>query len=283
MTSKCPGAAVEVDDLADRQTSIAPAGVDVEVAEEKRLVSRHADTLTSRVVAVRGPMPQDLGPEVAHVQAEHLPLPHRHVAPRRRPHPAVAAHDDGPDRGQPAAEVCVLAVELDAAVEAANLRQRRGPYREVAAVENGAHMQHLVQQHMGWRRHEPVVGPNQRAPRPVPVVEPVRSGHRDGVRQARHPAFDAGQPVDGRTAVGVHVREHIAARGAPRRLTRDDQPLGRLVQDADAGNRARYRPGRVGARVVDDQDFVGRARLRQQGMETGRKVPRFVVSHTRSR
>jgi hypothetical protein len=39
------GAAVEVDDLGHRQGAVAPAGVDVEVAEEKRLVPWHGHEL----------------------------------------------------------------------------------------------------------------------------------------------------------------------------------------------------------------------------------------------
>src|SRR5207342_2320798 len=51
--------------------------------------------------AVGGPVPQDLGPEVAHVQAEHFSFPHHDVAARRCPHPAIAAHRDAADSRQP--------------------------------------------------------------------------------------------------------------------------------------------------------------------------------------
>ena len=53
MTSNLPGLAVEIDDLAERQPPVAPRRVDVEVAEQERLVSRH-QILTSRCVVSFG-------------------------------------------------------------------------------------------------------------------------------------------------------------------------------------------------------------------------------------
>ena len=68
----------------------------------------------------------------------------------------------------------------------------------------------------------------------------------------------------------------LAAARRPR-LARHDQTLGRFVHHADAGYGARHGARVIGARVVDDDDFVGRPRLGQQGIETGRKESGFVV------
>src|SRR5262245_344067 len=86
------------------------------------------------MLAVGRAMPQNLGPEVADVKAEHGALAHRAVSPRRGPHPAVTGQFNPSDRCQPAAKVGVLAVELEALVESADLGERFAAHREVAAV-----------------------------------------------------------------------------------------------------------------------------------------------------
>src|SRR5579871_853766 len=228
------------------------------------------------MLAIRRTVPQDLGPEVSHVQAEDGPLAHRTIPPRRRPHPALAAHDDAAERRQAAAEVRVLAVELDRRVEAADARERVAPHREVAAVEDRAEPQRRVHDQMRRRRDEPVVQPDERPAGAIPVVEAVRTGDRDHVARLELP-LDELHPPQRRSAVRVDVRQDVASRGAPRRLARDDEPLARLADDGHAWHAAGNVARRVEAGVVDDDDFVGRPRLRQQGMQTGRKVSGFVV------
>jgi hypothetical protein len=44
-------------------------------------------------------------------------------------------------------------VELDRGVEAADAFERRAPHGEVAAVENGADAQHVLDQRLRQRRH----------------------------------------------------------------------------------------------------------------------------------
>ena len=57
-----------------------------------------------QMVRVRRPVPKDLRPEVPDVQTEHRGFPHRAVAPRRRPHPAITQDllRIRPPRGRPA-------------------------------------------------------------------------------------------------------------------------------------------------------------------------------------
>ena len=52
-------------------------------------------------------------------------------------------------------------------------------------------------------------------------------------------------------------------------LARDHQALARLVHHAHVRNLLRHGARLIGAGIVDDQDFVGHARLREEGMEAG--------------
>src|SRR6185503_330199 len=81
------------------------------------------------------PVMQQLGDEVAHVETEHLALPHRHVAARGGVEVAVVKEADLADRIQAAAQVRVLAVEFDGGVEAADARERLAANSEIAPVE----------------------------------------------------------------------------------------------------------------------------------------------------
>jgi hypothetical protein len=113
-------------------------------------------------------MAEDLRPEIADVEAEDGALAHRAVAPRRGPHPAVGAERDAPDRRQPAAEIRVLAVKLDARIESADRRERVAADREVPPVENRADAQQMVDERVRRRRDEEVVRADQRAGRSDP-------------------------------------------------------------------------------------------------------------------
>ena len=50
--------------------------------------------------------------------------------------------------------------------------------------------------------------------------------------------------------------------------SREHQPLAPLVHDAGARDLPGHVRGAVAARVVDDQDLVGKSGLREDGMET---------------
>src|SRR5262249_27222367 len=152
--------------------------------------------------AIRRLVPEDLRPEVAHVQPADFTRAHRAVAARRRPHPAVPAERDASDGGEAAAEVRVLAVELDGAVEAADPRERILTNGEIAAVENGADAERLVDAPVRRRRHHHVVHPDERGAAAMPIVEAIRSGRRHEIALSPETAFDALEPPDGRAAVG---------------------------------------------------------------------------------
>ena len=64
---------------------------------------------------------------------------------------------------------------------------------------------------------------------------------------------------------------------APACFPGNHQPFARLVDHSDEPNGCRNCGGLIGARVVDDQEFVGLTRLRQDGMKTSWKVTRFVM------
>ena len=130
------GLAVEIDDLANRQPAVAPLRVDVKVAEQKGLVSRHSGPHV-QVHRVLRPMVQDLRDEVPDVEPEDLALPHRDVPARGRVEIAVVEQADLADDEEPAAKVRVFAMKLDRRVETANQLERLAANREVAAVEDG--------------------------------------------------------------------------------------------------------------------------------------------------
>ena len=85
-----PRLAVQIDDLAQRQPAVAPAwcGRENRRAETARIRALHPHV---QMGPVGGTMAQDLRPEVADVDAEDRRLPHRAIAARRRPDPAVLA------------------------------------------------------------------------------------------------------------------------------------------------------------------------------------------------
>src|SRR5476649_2052184 len=62
------------------------------------------------VVAIRRTMPENLRPEIAHVERKDGPLPHRVIAARGRPDPAIAGELHATTRREPAAEIGVFAV-----------------------------------------------------------------------------------------------------------------------------------------------------------------------------
>ena len=130
---------------------------------------------------------------------------------------------------------------------------------------------------MGGGRDDEVVGADERAAAPVPVVEAIRSGDRQRRPRAGELRFDPFEPRDRRAAVGVHVGDDVGARRKPRRFARDDQPFRRFLEHANPRNRARHLARRVGAGVVDDQDLVGRPRLRAQRIEATRQETAFVI------
>ena len=67
------GLPVQVDDVAQRQPSVAPRRVYMEVAQQERLVSRHVMSGANVFVGGIGrPMEEDLGAEISDVEAEHL-------------------------------------------------------------------------------------------------------------------------------------------------------------------------------------------------------------------
>ena len=88
--------------------------------------------------------------------------------------------------------------------------------------------------------------------------------------------LDALQPVERRSTVGVHIDQHVAGCRTPAGFTGQDKPLARFVHDPDAGNAARELGRSMGTGIVDDEDFVGTASLREQGVEACFNVPFFV-------
>ena len=171
---------------------------------------------------VLGPVVQDLRREVADVEPEHRALPHRHVAARRRVEVAVVTEPHRADGEQPPAEVGVLAVELDRGVEPADALERVAPDGEVAAVEDRADPQDVLDEQLRRRRQREVVGADQQPAPPVPVVEAVGPGQRDQIagrartaaRRARATSAAPGSRRRGRRA-----RRPVAARRPVSRAT----------------------------------------------------------------
>jgi hypothetical protein len=75
------------------------------------------------------------------------------------------------------------------------------------------------------------------------------------------PALDALEPLERHAAVRVHVRQDVARRLAPGRFARHDEPFDGLFHHAHARYGARHGARLIGAGIVDDEDFIGRARL----------------------
>ena len=131
-----------------------------------------------------------------------------------------------------APQVGVLAVKLDAGIQAADALERGTAHGEVAAVEDRADPQQGLDQRLRQRRHGHVVGADQRAPAQVPVVEAIRRRDGNQRRPFQESALDLLEPLERGTAIGVDVHQDVA--------------------------------GCVGAVVVDDDDLVRGPRLRQQ-------------------
>src|SRR5204863_4333391 len=63
----------------------------------------------------------------------------------------------------------------------------------------------------------------------------------------------------------------------PRRFTRNDEALDRLVQHGDIGDGFGRGASAVSARIVDNEDLVGGTGLSAKGVETTREQTRLVV------
>ena len=84
---------------------------------------------------VPGPVAQQLRCEIADVEPEHGGLSHRDVPPRGCLEKTVAVEAHLAHLEEPAAQVRVLAVELNRRVESPNAIERVSAHCEVAAVE----------------------------------------------------------------------------------------------------------------------------------------------------
>jgi hypothetical protein len=67
------------------------------------------------------------------------------------------------------------------------------------------------------------------------------------------------------------------ARRAPARFSRHDEAFDRLVENLDTRYRSRHGACRIAARIVDNEDLVGKASLRKQRMQAGREKRLFIV------
>lgn len=85
---------------------------------------------------VRRTVPENFRPEIAQVQTEHLSLPHRPVAARGGPHPAVPRDIHLANRREATAEIGVLAVELDGAIAVIVVRRSSASGYEVDVTGN---------------------------------------------------------------------------------------------------------------------------------------------------
>src|SRR5215467_1497348 len=217
------------------------------------------------MLTVGRPVPQNLGPEVPYVERKHPPLPHRHVAPCGRPYPAPGRHPDTADRRETAPEVGVLTVKLDRAVEPPDACECVRPHREIAAIQDRADTECVMDEHVRRGRDQDVVEANQCAAAQIPVVEPIGPGHTNQMRRLEQLLLHPFEPAERRAAISVYVRQHLTAGDRARRLAGDDKAFNRLVDHPHTRDRARHARRVVSARVVDDQDFVGRTGLRQKG------------------
>jgi len=172
-----------------------------------------------------------------------------------------------PERCQPSADVRVFAVKFDRAVEPVDARERITPHGEVAAVQNRADAERVMHHPVRRWSDDDVIGADERASHQVPVEEPIRSRHRDGGRPALEPPLYSLEPGDWRPAVGVQVGEDVAPRGKTGCLACDDEPAHGLVDHTDARHRPCDVAGAIRARIVHDDDFVGRAGLGEQRVQ----------------
>jgi hypothetical protein len=168
---------------------------------------------------------------------------------------------DRSDRRQSAAEIGVFAVELDGSIEAADPVERIPADGEIPTVEDGAGADDVVHDDVRRRRHERVVETNDDPANEVPVVKAVGAGDGDHRGVALETPLHSFEPLQRRTTVGVEIRQHVTDRTLPAGLAGNHQTLGRLVNDAHARYRRGDRRRAIRARVVDQDDFVGWARL----------------------
>ena len=167
-------------------------------------------------------------------------------------------------------------MKLDGRVEPPDSLQRLAPHGEVAAVEDDTHPQHVLHEHLGaWAKRQ-IVGTQQRFPPPVPVVEPVIPRESEERQAPRETLQDALEPENRRTAVGVQVDEQVSTRFPPPALTRFDETFRGLIDHTHSWYAASDVAGAIGAGVVDYENLIGEARLRQKRMEAGRHE-RFLV------
>ena len=130
---------------------------------------------------------------------------HRPVAAGRGVHVAVGMQLDRSQGVQPAAEVGVLAVELDARRRSRGSPPAPWPGRRSCRRRTPPAAQHVLDQQVRGRPDREVVGADQRPPEPVPVVEAVAARQRQQRRAAGEMALDPLDPVQRRAAVGVEV------------------------------------------------------------------------------
>src|SRR5688572_33503086 len=99
-----------------------------------------------KVSRVLRPVAQQLGREIAHVQADHGPLPHRNEAPGGGVQEAVVEQADLTGGEEATAEVGVLSVKFNRRVEAVDALERFAADGEIAAIEHRADPRQLLDQ-----------------------------------------------------------------------------------------------------------------------------------------
>src|SRR5262245_35182918 len=223
-------------------------------------------------------MSQNFGAEVSNVQPEDAAFSHGAISPRRRPHPTVATDFDAADWCQPAPEVRILAVKFNRPVEAANSSERATPDSEIAAVENRAKPEHVVNGELRRCRQYDVIGTGEETTAPVPVVKAIRTGNRHARTTLKKSLLEPLEPEDRSAAVSVHVGQNVALCVRTGRLACNDKALDRLVDHPDTGHRASHRSCLIGAGVVDNENFVSGSRLSEERKQTGGKVTGLVIS-----
>jgi hypothetical protein len=168
-------------------------------------------------------------------------------------------------------------VKLDRGVEAADPLERLLTDSEVATIEDRADPEEVLDQQLRGRSEREIVGADQRPPRPVPIVVPVGTRQRDERGITIESPFDALQPRQRCAAVRIEIDQKVARRVTAPRLARDHQAFARLVHHTHVRDLRRHEGRLIGARIVDDQKFVGDPGLGENGMKAGRKIARFIM------
>src|SRR5436309_10787716 len=96
------------------------------------------------MLAVGRPVPQNLGPEVPHIQTEYVPFADRPIPAGRRPDPTLPTQIDSADTCQSPPEVRVFPVKVDRLIESADSGERLGADGEIPAVQDGPDPQRVV-------------------------------------------------------------------------------------------------------------------------------------------